>query len=274
VSYRVEPVVSSHSTEFDAAYGALAGEFASRGELERRDVIERWVDERPEPVDGLMRSYHLLLARTPEGALAGARDCHIVIDAQRGVAVLYLAHVLVLPAFRRTGLGALLRSGPIARVRRAVGTAKMAILVAAEMEPAQEDAASVVRLAAYGREGFSVIAPSAFPYCQPDFRVLASAADARPIPLLAVVRHLGHEGARTLPAALARAYLRHLYAVFATHVRLDHLELLARRSLAALAALATPDVPLLPLPRTIEDVATLAPLTRSTVMPFFPEELR
>ncbi len=277
MSYRIEAVGSSSSAQLDPAYAALAAEFAPRGELERREVIERWLDAPGAGGEGsLRRSYHLLVARADGGALAGVRDCHVVLDTQSGIAIVYLAHVLVLPAFRRTGLGALFRSEPIALARRAIKEAGMVdrtvdVLLAAEMEPASEsDEASLIRLAVYGKEGFSAIAPAALPYCQPDFGALGDPSEARPIPLLAIVRHLGHEGALTLPTRLARAFVRHLYAVFATHVRADHLAPLERRTLDALDAFHRDEVPLLPLPRTIDDRAALLPLSRAAVRPFFP----
>ncbi len=245
MKYRIEAVGSSRDPELDIAYAALAAEFAPRGELERREVIERWLDEpAAATAGGLRRTYHLLVARnTDDGALAGVRDCHVVLDPANAIAVVYLAHVLVMPASRRSGLGALFRSEPLVLARRAMAEAGMDekrtdLLIAAEMEPATAgDEASIVRLVAYGRERFAVITPAALPYCQPDFRDPALiTGELRPIPLLAVVRHLGHEERSTLPARLARAFVRHLYAVFATHVRPDHLEALERRTLGVLGS--------------------------------------
>ena len=287
MSYRIEAVESSRSAAFDAAYSALAAEFAPRGELERREVVARWLDE-PARGPGPGRGYHLIVARDAHGALAGVRDCHVVLDAEEGIAVVYLAHALVLPAFRRTGLGARFRQEPIAIARRAIAEAGMGqqctdILLAAEMDPASpDDEASIVRLVAYGREGFAAIAPAALPYCQPDFRELAAATEARPIPLLAVVRFLGHEGEAAFPARLARAFVRGLYAVFATHVRSDHLAALSARTLGVLDAFCLEevaagrrrDVPLLPLPRSVDDRAAVVPLSRAAVLPFFSQESR
>ena len=283
MTYRIEAVESSRSPAFDAAYAALAAEFAARGELERRAVIARWLDQPPPSgrEGSFVRTYHLLTAHDEAGAFAGVRDCHVVLDPKSGVAIVYLSHALVLPPFRRTGLGALLRSAPLALARRALADAGMAdrpvdVLLAAEMEPASlGDEASVVRLTAYGKEGFSAISPAALPYCQPDFRELESASEARPIPLLAVVRRLGHERETTLPVRLARAFVKHLYAVFATHVRADHLAALERRTLAVLDAfMGRGDVPLLPLPRAIDEHETVIPLSRTAVLSFFPQELR
>lgn len=282
MTYRIAIVDSSRGAAFDAAYGVLDAEFGPRGELERREVIARWLDEPPSSGDGpFLRTYRMLTAHDPSGTLAGVRDCHVILDPQSATAIVYLAHVLVLPAFRRTGLGAIFRREPLAHARRALADAGMAdrpvdVLLAAEMEPASlGDEASVIRLVAYGKEGFSAIAPAALPYCQPDFRELASAGAARPIPLLAVVRRLGHERERTLPVGLARAFVKHLYAVFATHVRADHLAALERRTLAVtLASSRRGDVPLLPLPTSIDDQEAVMPLSRPSVLSFFPEELR
>lgn len=279
MSYRIDEVGSARSPDFDDAYAALTAEFEPRGELERRDVVEHWLDD-PGPREGepLQRTYHLLVARDERGALAGVRDCHVVWGD--GVAIVYLAHVLVLPPYRRTGLGALLRAMPLALAERVLGASgmdarKMDLLLAAEMEPASlGDAASVVRLAAYGKDRFAAIAPAALPYCQPDFRVLDGASSPRPIPLLAVVRYIGHEGQPTLPARLARAFVKHLYGVFATHVRADHLAATETRTLGVLDAFAPREVPLLSLPRSIDDQERLTPLLRPNVLPFFPAELR
>ena len=287
MSFRIEEVRSSRGADFSEAYAALAAEFGPRGELERREVIAGWLDEgAAPPANGLHRTYHLLVARDEKGDLAGVRDCHVVLD-RTGVAVVYLAHALVLAPYRRMGLGALLRRVPIEIGRAAIAEAGLAasqvdLLLAAEMEPVSlDDEATIIRLRAYGKDGFAAIAPAALPYFQPDFRDL-DALDAldgksdepRPIPLLAVVRFIGHEDAVSLPARLARAFVTHLYAVFATHVRRDHLESLAAATLAVLDAFPHADVPLLPLPRSADDVSRLEALSRDAVRRAHPQELR
>jgi hypothetical protein len=287
-SYRIEQVTSSAGDDFAEAYAALGAEFGPRGELERREVIARWLDEAPAGTQGeLRRLYHLLVARDEHGTLAGVRDCHVGVEADARVALVYLAHSLVLPPYRRTGLGARFRTEPIVLARRAledtgIALSEIDVVLAAEMEPAvTSDAASYVRLAAYAKDGFAAIAPRALPYCQPDFRDLDAAppsdAEPRPIPLLAIVRWVGHEGAATLPKRLARAFVRHLYAAFATHVRADHLATLSARTLGALDAFPGDDVPLLPLPRSTGDHDAIVPLSRDAVLSCFspsPSELR
>jgi GNAT superfamily N-acetyltransferase len=238
---------------FDPAYGALAAEFGPRGELERREVIARWLDA--------ASSYHLLIARDESGNLAAVRDCHVLLDAASRVVVVYLAHVLVLPPYRRTGLGALLRGAPIALARKALhraglDAAAVDILIAAEMEhPDPNDRASVVRLVVYGKEGFAAIDPAELPYFQPDFRDLSTLPQGTPpspLPLLAVVRWLGHEGSPTIPARLGRAFVKQLYTAFATHVPREHLAALEAETLGVLTRTrGEGDLTLVPLPRGV-----------------------
>lgn len=261
---RLEPVVSSRGRDFLETYGALASEFGPRGELERREVVARWVEGSLAAAEPYLHTYRLLALRDPRGALVGARDVHLVVDRSRRVVVAYLAHALVLPPFRRRGAGALLRAAPLTLARRAAHDGGLGdradILLAAEMEPpADDDPASHVRLVAYGREGFSAIAPATFPYYQPDFTdPWSRRAPPRPLRLLAVVRHVGHEGAPVIEAQLARAFVQHLHAVFATHVARSELRPLAERALAVTDAATT--LPLVPLPRSLDDHATFQAL--------------
>src|SRR5690349_9589511 len=84
---------------FDEAFGALVAEFGPRGELERREVVERWLAEGERRLPGpreILGEYALIEAMDGDGSLAGARDVHITVDAERRIIVAYLAHVLVL----------------------------------------------------------------------------------------------------------------------------------------------------------------------------------
>jgi hypothetical protein len=267
--YRLERVAAP-GPAFDEAWGALDAEFGPRGEIERRPSVLNmlaWSGRRLSALDDgreLLWDYHLLAARDEHGALAGARDCHVTVDGLAGECVVYLAHTLVLPAHRRAGLASLFRAAPVTIGRRAARGGD--VLLAAEMEPWDPQAEdTLVRLIAYGRAGFRVVPPAALPYCQPDFRDLdALGAAARPIPLLSVVRWLGHDDDATLPARLCRAYQRHIYAIFAMHCRSADLEPAMRHALEALAR-AGDDIPLLPLPRSKDDEA-LRPLERPAVL--------
>jgi GNAT superfamily N-acetyltransferase len=248
VKFVLEEVYSPESEAFEEAYGALAAEFAPRGELERREVIERWLEAR--------RTYHLLVARDEDGHLAGVRDCHVIVDRQNVMVTVYLAHALVLPPYRRSGLGGMLRRAPIALGQR-VTTDWSDLLLVAEMERAvPTDVGSLIRLVAYGKEGFRVISPQALPYFQPDF----SEVPVKALPLLAVVHWVDHEEREVLPKRLARALVHHLYTVFGTHVPASHLAELKEHMLAALDAFDSEEIPLLRLPRAIDDREALEPL--------------
>ena len=276
--FRLSIVKSHAGPDFDRAYDALFAVFGERGEFERREVVAHWIARGSHDLPGdpaLAWRYALLVARDASGDLAAVRDCHVTIDRQHRITVIYLAHALVLPAYRRTGLGAVLRAAPIAIARRALkslgeDTAHHEILLAAEMDPWERAVpASLVRLVAYGRSGFAAIDPRVLPYCQPDFRDPAEIGDVpRNLPFLAVVRRSGHATASALPRSLAEAYVHHLYAVFATHCLPEHLAKPREHALATLAASGLERVPLLPLPKGVDDDEALAPLARAMVLPF------
>lgn len=267
--YTFELVSDPASASFDAAYRMLWAEFGAKGELERRDVVEAWL-RRP----AAEQTYRLVVARDAGGGVAGVRDFHVAIDRDANVCVVYLAHVIVAPSERRGGLGGLMRHLPAATGRRALAEASLRdadVLLAAEMEPFAEGATdTLVRLVAYGKAGYKVMDPARVPYAQPDFRAHAD-IDADPrgalaLPLLAVVRWLGHEDAREAPVRLARAYVSTLYAIFATHCRARDYEPVLKRSLDALAAGGDAPIALLPPPTGADDAAALAPLARARVV--------
>lgn len=278
--YRLARFTRADSPDFARAYDALDREFGARGELERRSVVEHWVARdaagtwaRPTPT--LRTRYYLVEATTDRGELAAVRDCHVVIDVSRNVAVVYLAHVLVLPAHRRGGLSALMRAVCVTLGRRALaelcaGADAPELLLAAEMEPAaDDDEASIVRLVAYGRAGFQAIDPHALPYAQPDFRDPALIGSTpRPLPLLAVVRRAGHEQERQLPVGLAEAFVTHLYdGVFSSHCSAEHLAPARAFALDTLRRASLPSVALCPLPRDVSDSSALEPISRDRVLP-------
>lgn len=241
---------------FAEAYAWLDAEFGARGELERAEALRAAIRRGEATRDGFTLRYHLLLARDPEGRAAGVRDAWIV--ERGGVCVVYLAHTLVLPPYRRSGLAERLRAAPVEIARRRWPGAET--LVAAEMEyPNAAEEATLVRLVSYGRAGFAAIPPAVLPYAQPDFRDPAVVDVPRPVPLLAVVRRPDAPEATSLPARLAAAYVEHLYAAFATHCEPAHLERPRARALGALTASGLDPVPLVPLPRTLEEARGWAP---------------
>ncbi len=244
---------------FDEAYALLDAEFGARGELERRSVIEGWLRRGPAERDGLSLDHHLLVVRGEDGRIAALRDCHTVLDPAGRVTLLYLAHVLVLPAHRRRGLAAQLREAPIASARALLPDSDL--LVVGEMEHPSDEPASRVRLIAYGRAGFRAVHPRALPYFQPDFRDPDDITLPVPVPLLLIVQHAGHDDHR-LDKRLAHAVVRQLYAVFASHCAPHHLAPLAEGMHAAIDAWPEPTLPLLPLPRDAGDDGAFEALVR------------
>ena len=264
----------------DEAYALLATWFGVRGELERREVIDAWLAQPSgQAVGPILMRYHLLVARAPDGTLAAVRDCHTTVDSETGVCVVYLAHVLVDPRHRRTGLAHQLRDVPLELARRDIaawGLPVASTILAVEQEPAALDKPeTLVRLVAYGRAGFRAVDPSVMPYCQPDFSdVATSGAAARPLPLLAVVRHVGHDSERSLPVELAEAFVRNLYAVFSTHCREGDLAPSRAHALGRLQASGLREAPLLDLPGTVDDAQAIEPLLEPNVYAHFPEAWR
>ncbi|MGK3997992.1 hypothetical protein [Sorangium sp. So ce1024] len=269
---------------FDEGYRALDAFFGPKGEIERREVLAAWLaGEHTDRAAPISATYHMLLARdvSDDGRLAGARDCFVTLDRAARRCVVLLSHALVLPDFRRTGLAALLRAAPVALARRALGEAgidpaRAEILLAAEMEPVDpDDRDTAVRLFAYGRAGFAAIPPAVLPYAQPDFRDTAAlGVTPVPVPLVAVVRQVGEEDRADISRAGAEAFLRHYQAVHAREVDLAGLALIRDNALAGLAAFEGERVPLLRIPRGPAEIARLAPLLRSAVLPLFPPAWR
>ncbi|AUX27717.1 hypothetical protein SOCEGT47_083150 [Sorangium cellulosum] len=270
------------AASFDEGYAALDAVFGPKGELERREVLTAWfAGEHTDPAAPVVATYHMLLARgvDGDGRLAGVRDCYVTLDRAARRCVVLLSHALVLPAFRRTGLAALLRAAPVALARRALDAAGLGgaeVLLAAEMEAVDpDDRDTVVRLLAYGRAGFSVVPPAVLPYAQPDFRDTAALGVAPvPLPLLAVVRQVGEEARPDIPRDRAASFLRHYQAAHAREVSQEELAPIRDNALARLEAFPGERVPLVRIPRGPEEIAGFAPLLRSAVMPLYPPAWR
>lgn len=280
--FRLEAVRSDVGPAFEEAYGALADEFAARGELERREVITdrlRGPMHTSEPAATV--TYHLVAARDPDGRLAAVRDAFVCIHDDEPLCLVFLSHTLVLPAYRRTGIAALMRALPVTLARRGLtdagrGLEKSDVVLFAEMDPIHPtNRATVIRLLAYARSGFSAVPPTILPYCQPDFRYdSGSSAGPLPIPFIPVIRWLGHEERRLAPSRLIEASVRHVYAVYGLHTPQEHIESLREHALSTLAASRLVQIPLIALPRDVEELSRVQSLLRSAVLPLFPESIR
>lgn len=224
--------------DFAAAYERLWSTFGPRGEMEQARVVgDRLAWDPARPLGGAARAYELLVLRRG-GAIAAVRDHTAVVRVdgegrpRPGPVVVHLSHAFVEPAHRGSGLAAWLRALPLAAARRCARAAGCApdapIVLAAEMELSDAAVAAApddpqaygLRLRSYEHAGFRKVDPAAAPYAQPDLRppeLLAGAAP-RAVPLALIVRRVGREAERAMPAAELAAVVDAIYAVYGVHV--------------------------------------------------------
>jgi hypothetical protein len=258
--------------DFAVGYDALFREFEKTADILPRPILERWFAARSlsRADDTIQCEYAMALAHErATGAFAGVRDCFVTIDRRARRAVVLLAHTLVSPPFRRTGVAAILRSLPVVLVPRA-----NEILLAGEMDMAvPEPKGTVIRLLAYGRAGFRVIPPTMLPYAQPDFRDLPAEA-LEPLPFLCLVRQVGEEGRRDIPRERARAFVEHIDAVHRCHMDGAQLDTIRDHAFRALDAVGGATLPLLDLPRDAAHLDALEPLLKSVAFRLYPPSWR
>jgi hypothetical protein len=269
---RLVAIDDPDSPAFHAAYDLLASFFGAQGELEEREHVADFVRRRViDYGDGLYGTYHLVTAWEGD-ALVGVRDCYVDVDRARGVCLVALAHSFVVPAWRRSGLAAVLRSVPLTLARRDPVGGGLPTLVVAEMEPVDPEVPeTVVRLIAYGRSGFSVLDPARLRYSQPEFRDLPDARHTG-LPLLGVVQTRGVPPG-PLPVSLVEAFPRLFYVCHRMFVPAERVDASEAHVLEALSRSDAP-VDLLPLPTSAETLDRLAPLVRGAVLPLYPPALR
>ncbi len=274
--FRLTLVRDPESEDFDIAYSMMAGFFQPRGEVEDRGVLEQWL-RADRHHEGLIMRYALVLARDEQGAPAGVRDLMIAVDRGRRRCVSLLSHSFVTEPNRRSGLAAVLRTVPVTISRgycRELGLdpAEVDTLIVAEMElldPDNRD--SLIRLLAYGRGGFGVIPSSALPYVQPDFGLLSRPGRlAAPIPMLAVVRWVGHEAEPTLPATLVESVITHFEGIHRWATDPDELHFWSRITLEALRNDRRDPIPLTPIPAEPRLIEGFFPFLQSEALLWYP----
>lgn len=256
---RLHTVRSAADPYFEVGYRMLHAEFDARGELETRDVLVRRLEWTPaHRLRDCALLYDMMLLFSGDTCVA-IRDHTAIHHAASDAIVVHLSHVLVTPAWRRAGLAALLRALPLQTARAcadAIGRPDAPVVLAAEMDaynPALPE--SVARSRSYERAGFLKVDPR-IAYRQPDFRPFA-AIDAtggpRPVPLDLVLRRIGREDERELPAPELHAIIRSLYEMYATGLRPHDVQpcfdWLARLAAAPAAGYALMPPTTRPLPR-------------------------
>lgn len=228
---RAERVRSPEDPLFRPAYDRLWREFGARGEMEHETVIASRLDWDPaRHVDGHAMLYEMLVVLRGKQIVAVRDHTAIVPYRDQGSPlIVHLSHVLIEPELRGSGLAGWLRAFPLQTVRQCAalaGRSSCGITLVAEMERFDPGSiATAIRLRSYGRAGFRTIDPEAISYCQPDFRDPGEIdrSSVHPVPLTLAVRRVGREDESTLPAAEVRAIVTALYAMFARHIRPDHM---------------------------------------------------
>ena len=225
----VTRIQSSQHPLFASAYERLWGEFGAQHEMELREVIAQRLCWHPgAKIDDCWMRYEMFLVMQ-QGEFVGVRD-HTAIVKQRGGAahaVLHLSHILLDPAWRRTGLAGWLRAWPIQTARACLTAAGFPvtspITLVLEMEhPDAKFEKAMSRIKAYEKAGFKKVEPSQVKYFQPDFRPLREidhSGGPQPLPFSLVLRRLGREEEQAISGAEFREIVECLYRMYSTGCR-------------------------------------------------------
>lgn len=230
--YTLHRIREVDTPEFEVAFGALWAEFGAKNEMETAEVLAQRLRWNPTVLrEGCALLYELLLI-TRDGAFVGVRDHTAIVRPGFGLAVVHMSHNLVAPAHRRSGIAGWLRALPAQTARTCLAAqnrdAPHPIALVGEMEPADStDEARMIRLTAYEKAGYCKVDPSAVRYLQPDFRPpeeIDLDGTPRPVPLDLMVRLVGEEHRRTLPASAVRGIAESLYRMYSVEFRPSDME--------------------------------------------------
>ncbi len=226
--FKIARIRSSDDPLFDMAYERLWAEFGAQKEMEPREIIARRLAWHPARAMGdfWLRCEMLLIRR--RGEFVAVRDhTAVVAGGPRPHAVVHLSHVLVDPAWRRTGLAGWLRAWPLQTARACLATAGFPtdsrITLVAEMEhPDPQHPSRMIRLKAYEKAGFKKMDPGAVRYFQPDFRPreqIDASGGPRPLSFGLIVRRVGLEQEAAIRGAEIREVVERLYQMYGTGFR-------------------------------------------------------
>lgn len=237
-------IFSSDDPLFATAYERLWNEFGSLHEMETSQVIKRRLAWSPVAnVGERCLQYEMILVQRirpgEQPEFVAVRDHTAIVScrSEPPIAVVHLSHVLVDPAWRRTGLSGWLRAWPIQTARHCLAAAgcstQSQITLVGEMEHPEVTNASqpslpitqntrLVRLKAYEKAGFKKIDPRAIDYFQPDFRPAAeidAGGGPKPLPFGLVVRRVGLEQENVISGREVRQIVESLYAMYGAGFR-------------------------------------------------------
>src|SRR3954447_4811783 len=224
--FEVRRIVETGDPLFDAAYDRLWHEFGALNEMESKEVIARRLGWLPAAVSGNRWLRYEMLAVREAGQLVAVRDHTAVVSSGDGTprAVVHMSHVLVEPAWRRTGLAGWLRAWPIQTARACLEASQFPlsspITLVAEMEHADPAFPNrMIRLQAYEKAGFKKVDPSRVSYVQPDFRspeAIDAGGGPRPLPFGLVMRRVGREQEQAVSGGELRGIVESLYEMYGT----------------------------------------------------------
>ena len=252
----IEAIRSTNNPLFRLAYSRLQEEFGAKNEMESQTVLgQRFLLDPAKPVNGLSFLYEMLLVRH-EQSFAAVRDHTAIVShhATEPSVVVHLSHLLIDKAFRKTGLGGWMRALPLQTARTAIAAAKInpaaPITLVGEMEFAKvAHPERMIRLRSYEKAGYLKIDPRAIPFLQPDFRdpeAIDLTGGPVPIPMQLIIRRVGREQERSLPAREVRLIVRALYRMYGLAFR----EADMKPCRAVLDAIPNTDQPIRLLPPT------------------------
>jgi GNAT superfamily N-acetyltransferase len=212
---------------FETAFGALWKEFCVAGEMEQAGVIAERMKWHPlEICDGAALLYAMqLITRNDE--FVAVRDHTAILLANEPGAIVHLSHNLVAPAWRRSGIAGWLRALPLSTALEALASAghplNAPITLVGEMEHFNpSNAATGIRLTAYEKAGYKMVAPELVDYRQPDFRnpqVIDQENGPKPIPLCLMLRRIGREQEEFVSGAEVCQVVNALYKMYGRSFR-------------------------------------------------------
>ena len=184
---------------FEAAFGALWKEFGEAGEMEQAGVIAERMKWHPSQMLDEAALLYAMQLITRHGEFVAVRDHTAILLANEPGAIVHLAHNLVAPAWRRSGIAGWLRALPVSTALEALVAAgrpiDAPITLVGEMEHFNPShAATGIRLTAYEKAGYKMVDPELVDYWQPDFRdpqVIDQENGPQPIPLCLMLRRIG-----------------------------------------------------------------------------------
>jgi GNAT superfamily N-acetyltransferase len=213
---------STEALFFETAFGALWAEFGAAGEMEQAGVISERMKWHPsQMIDEAALLYAMQLI-TRDGEFVAVRDHTAILLENEPGAIVHLAHNLVAPAWRRSGIAGWLRALPVSTALEALVAASRPIdapiTLVGEMEHFNPShAATGIRLTAYEKAGYKMVDPELVDYWQPDFRdpqVIDQENGPQPIPLCLMLRRIGREHEEFVSGAEVRQSVNALYKMY------------------------------------------------------------